>query len=122
MIFHTLILKNQKKLIFLTLILLIISEQSSSYIQINKIISSYKCKASQIKLLNNLNFNLSTLLLNDNKQIFTDIHLENLLQREKSFPSMIYIETLSIKKILIIGAGVALELKFIRKSFKFKSL
>lgn len=86
-----------------SLLLICNSKNNSKYI--DDILTSTKCKVNQIKLLNNLDFKLSSLIQKE-QNIFSDVNLEDLMQREKVEPIFaIYENFIKGKKIMIIGAG-----------------
>ena len=86
-----------------SLLLICNSKNNSKYI--DDILTSTKCKVNQIKLLNNLDFKLSSLIQKE-QNIFSDVILEDLMQREKVEPIFaIYENFIKGKKIMIIGAG-----------------
>ena len=66
-----------------SLLLVCDSKNNSKFIE--SILDSTKCKVNQIKLLNNLNFKLSSLIQKE-QNIFSDVNLEDLMQREKVEP------------------------------------
>lgn len=85
--------------------LLLICNSKNNSKHIDDILTSTKCKVNQIKLLNNLDFKLSSLIQKE-QNIFSDVNLEDLMQREKVEPIFaIYENFIKGKKIMIIGAG-----------------
>ena len=100
---------------------LIICNNENNSRNINKLLTAIDCKINQIKILNNLNFNLSTLL---QKQInlFSDVNLEDLILRKKIEPiNTIYEDFIFNKSIMIIGAGGSIGKVIFEKIISLKA-